>query len=314
MIRKLRSRDLGDVSALLRRIRGDNLHTERGIRHRIDSTPERAGAAWWVADEGPVVAYAVAMRRWWHASNNAYAWVGVAPEARGRGIGSALWEAAERHVDVLDIESLYSDVLADTAGEAFLKARGFRPGRLDRVSALDPLSVDLSEFHQREEQATAGGYRLVALGDVSDLRAVYELVVEVADDMPGSDAPHTFSFEEWRDDLLRDPDLDANASAIVLQAGRPVSLALLSIDPEGRRARNEQTGTARAHRGRGLATLAKLATIRWAREHGIERIITDNAEDNAVMLAINEKLGYRPLVARQRWIRNARQATDRSEP
>jgi GNAT superfamily N-acetyltransferase len=271
----------------------------------MESMPERAGAAWWVADDGRLAGYAVAMRRWWRASNSAYAWVGVASEARGRGIGSALWNVAEQHVDGLHVDSLYSDVLADAAGEAFLEARGFRPGRLDRVSALDPASVDLRELDAREEQASADGYRLAALADVSDLRTVYDLVVEVADDMPGGDAPHTFSFDEWSNELLRGPDVDASASAVILDAGRPVSIAVMSVDLEGRRAHNDQTGTARAHRGRGLATLAKLATIRWAREHGIERIITDNAENNAAMLAINDRLGYQPFVARRRWIRDA---------
>jgi GNAT superfamily N-acetyltransferase len=105
---------------------------------------------------------------------------------------------------------------------------------------------------------------------------------------------------------VRDSNFDANASALVLAAGRPVSIALLRVDLEGRQAHNDQTGTARGHRGRGLATLAKLATIRWAREHGIERIITDNSENNAAMLAINDRLGYRPFVDRRRWIRDAR--------
>jgi GNAT superfamily N-acetyltransferase len=305
-IRNLRSHDLGVVSALLRRLRGDHLYTEHGTRHWIESMPERAGAAWWVADEDGVVGYAIAMRRWWRASNDAYAWVGVSSEARGRGIGSALWEEAEEHVNRLDIDALFSDVLADPAGEAFLEERGFRADRLDRVSALDPMSADLGELDNRESRARADGYRLVALADVSDLHALYDLVVEVADDMPGNDAPHTFSFAEWRDVLLRDPHFDANASAVVLHSGRPVSIALLGVDLESRQAHNDQTGTARAHRGRGLATLAKLATIGWARERGIERIITDNAESNAAMLAINDRLGYRPFVTRQRWIRDAR--------
>jgi RimJ/RimL family protein N-acetyltransferase len=49
--------------------------------------------------------------------------------------------------------------------------------------------------------------------------------------------------------------------------------------------------------------LAKLATIAWARENGIDEIVTDNAEENEGMLAINERLGYRPLLARRRWVK-----------
>lgn len=313
VIRELRPDDAGAVAALLREVRGDNLYTERGTKHKLESTPRRAEAAWWIADVGGVVAYALAMRRWWRASNDAYAWVGVLPEARGRGLGGALWELAERHVSKLGVESLFSDVVDDPAGEAFLRGRGFRPDRLDRVSALDPRTVDLRELEQRKQRAAANGYRLLSLGEVHDLHALYELALEVADDMPGSEGQHTFALEEWRHELLEDPDLDADASAVVLHAGRPVSLALLSVDPQGRQARNEETGTARAHRRRGLATLAKLATVRWARENGIESIITDNAEQNAAMLAINERLGYRPVAARQRWVKHVTPAARVSE-
>jgi RimJ/RimL family protein N-acetyltransferase len=208
--------------------------------------------------------------------------------------------------------SVFSDVVDDPAGEAFLRGRGFRPDRLDCVSAVDPRTVDLEELAQRQEHAAADGYRLVSLGNVDDLRALYELDLEIGDDMPGNDAPHTVTFEEWRHELLEDPDVDADASAVVLHAGRPVSLALLSVDRQGR-ARNEETGTARSHRRRGLAMLAKLTTIRWAREHGIESIITDNAAQNAAMLAINERLGYRAFAARRRWVKDDTPAARGSE-
>ena len=124
--------------------------------------------------------------------------------------------------------------------------------------------------------------------------------------MPGIDAPHHVSFEEWERSLLRYPDLDAEASAVVVKDEVPVSLSLLSVDPATRRARNEETGTARDHRRLGLATLAKLSTVRWAAEHGIEAILTDNAEQNLAMLAINDRLGYRPLIVRRRWVKSLR--------
>ena len=84
--------------------------------------------------------------------------------------------------------------------------------------------------------------------------------------------------------------------------GRPVSLALLSVDLDSCRARNEDTGTARDHRRRGLATLAKLATIRWARDTGSRRSSPTTPSEHG-MLAINERLGYRPLLGRQRWVK-----------
>lgn len=56
------------------------------------------------------------------------------------------------------------------------------------------------------------------------------------------------------------------------------------------------TGTAPAFRRRGLARLAKEATIRWAAETGIQTILTSNDTTNADMLSLNEHLGYQPTV------------------
>jgi len=71
-----------------------------------------------------------------------------------------------------------------------------------------------------------------------------------------------------------------------------VAATLISADLERGRAVNNFTGTLRSHRGRGLATLAKLASIRWAAGNGIVSISTTNDERNAGMLAVNRKLGY----------------------
>jgi len=305
-VRRLRADDLGAVAALLRRLRGDNLYTERGVRHDVESEPARAGGARWVAERDGVVGYAVAIRRWWREPNDAYAWIGVLPEARAQGTGNRLWEAVERHVASLGVDSVLSDVVGDPAGEAFLEARGYGFERLDRVSVLDPRTAELGELAHRERVAAGAGYALTSLDAVADLHALYELALETWDDMPGSAGDHTVTFADWETNLLGMPDLHAGASAIVTGGGRPVALSILSVDLDSLRARTEETGTARAHRRRGLATLAKLATVRWAAEHGIEAMLTDNAETNVGMLAINDRLGYRPLVARRRWVKQLR--------
>ena len=61
------------------------------------------------------------------------------------------------------------------------------------------------------------------------------------------------------------------------------------------------TGTLRAYRGRGLARLAKLAGIRWCAENGVHTLLTANDSQNAPMLAINERLGYRPNLVREEY-------------
>jgi hypothetical protein len=58
-----------------------------------------------------------------------------------------------------------------------------------------------------------------------------------------------------------------------------------------------------AHRRRGLATLAKLAQLRWAAANGIDRVVTDSDERNAPMLAINRRLGYEPFTERRGYLK-----------
>jgi len=54
---------------------------------------------------------------------------------------------------------------------------------------------------------------------------------------------------------------------------------------------------------RGLARLAKLATIRWAARNDVATIVTGNDDDNEAMLALNRSLGYLPLAERTFYFR-----------
>jgi RimJ/RimL family protein N-acetyltransferase len=69
------------------------------------------------------------------------------------------------------------------------------------------------------------------------------------------------------------------------------AISLLLVDGAGR-ANNMFTGMLRGFRGKGLASAAKIASLRWAAAHGVTRVFTSNDEANAAMLAINRRLGY----------------------
>jgi RimJ/RimL family protein N-acetyltransferase len=95
-------------------------------------------------------------------------------------------------------------------------------------------------------------------------------------------------------------DLDASVAAVI--DGRPVAFSHIRI-AAGRRAVTDMTGTLRDYRGRGLALLAKRATLVNAAERGVELVSTENDETNRPMLRINEKLGYRPVGTTLSWSR-----------
>jgi GNAT superfamily N-acetyltransferase len=302
VIRALRADDVAAVARIWRELRPDAMHSENGLRHLLGSFPERAQAAFWVAEDDDVVAWCFAHRRWHRATDNGYVWLGVLPAARGRGVGTALWQLAEEHVEAIGVARVNADVVGDEAGARFLERRGFAPVRVVVISAVDPRRVDGDELSGRREAAERTGYRLVPYAEV-DVHALFKLELALSADEPGEEEPRQLSFEEWRQDLFEGPDMTQEGSYVVVSAEGPVAYSALSVDPTTSRGRNEGTATAAAHRGRGLATLAKLAQLRWAAANGIEQVVTDNDERNAPMLAINRRLGYEPFTERRGYLK-----------
>jgi GNAT superfamily N-acetyltransferase len=302
VIRPLEKRDYPAIARIWRELRPDAVHSEQALQRLIETFPERAAPADWVAEaDGELVGWAFAHRRWWRASNTAFIWIGVSPAARGRGIGSAFWDAGAEHIRSLGVDEIHTNVVGDAAGADFARKRGFALAHTDIVSAVDPARVDVSELAALRSRIEADGYRIVPYGEL-DPQAIYEVDVTTSDDMPGDDTPHEVSFEEWKTEVYEGRDVTLEGSFAVMHGDTAVAHTMLSVDWGTSRARNEGTGTLREHRRRGLALTAKLEQMRWAAEQGIGRVITDNAEENAGMLAINRRLGYEPFVDRTRWI------------
>ena len=99
------------------------------------------------------------------------------------------------------------------------------------------------------------------------------------------------SFEEWRKWGL-DPH-PAESYFIALEGDRSVGYGFLSVE-EGTWSHGF-AAVARAARGRGVASSIKRAQIHWAKENGVPALRTANEERLIGMLAMNKRLGYRPL-------------------
>jgi GNAT superfamily N-acetyltransferase len=229
----------------------------------------------------------------WYAgeAGKARLWVGVRQDRRRHGIGSALWETAVAHLREAPKHTVEVDDDAD--GLAFVERRGFTQYDSEVMSRLDPREVS-------PEAQWVDGYRVVPLRVVGDrARDLYDFY-GAAGGIPPSDPENHVTFEEWQRFILGNPLLDQRGSVVVLDGDkRIVSLAWLLVDPERKRAENEWTATLPQLRGRGLARLAKCATIRWASENGIAEILTGNDPDNLPMRELNRRLGYQELFVRR---------------
>ena len=79
-----------------------------------------------------------------------------------------------------------------------------------------------------------------------------------------------------------------------------VALTTLELLPNGLGITGT-TGVLAAHRDRGVATLVKLASLRYLKAHGYTEARTHNDTANPSILALNEKLGYRRLPGWLAW-------------
>lgn len=256
-------------------------------------------------EQGTIVGFARARLLWEVASDTVgQLWIAVRADRRGRGIGSALFEHAERHLHGAGARTLES--LADEeSGRAFLGARGFERSSIEHVSALDPRAADMSPLAALERAKAAEGFRALPLAHALDRpRELHAVYAGTLADVPGPFTADDVRYEEWVQECLEDPDLTAAGSTVVLAGERPVSLTFVMTDGAGR-AGSDMTGTLPEYRRRGLARLAKLRSIRWAAGEGIESMVTGNDDDNAGMLALNRSLGYRPIAERTFFLRGS---------
>jgi mycothiol synthase len=299
VIRELLPADIGSVVRLWIEQNPHTVLTERGLRHEIDFPPLGERRRDWVAvDGGEVVGHGQAGFEWAVPTpGKGRIWIHVAAEHRGGGIGSGLYETAVTYLRDEGAWRVKGFVLGDPAGRRFLKARGFEPAERNRASGLDLRTASIPEVD-------VPGFTVATLGETRDrARELHAICVEGEIDMP-SDEPETeVDFESWRREELDYPDISGEGSMVVLEGERPVSLALLAVDAERGLGYNSMTATLRSHRRRRLALLAKTAVVRWAQQAGLERLVTENDETNVGMLAINDRLGYRPLYVEEVFVK-----------
>ncbi len=265
------------------------------------TTPARARHAAWVATvDDRIVAHANASLNWFSSNNSASARVNVSEAFRGRGIGTRLWERVEGHLRELAPSRVLTMFVESPAAVAFARARGFEEVRAEALSCVDPRTVDTS-------RVDVASFELVPLRDVSP-EEVYEVDMITTPDVPMTDEVDDLPYDEWLEMAWRRPTMSLDGSFAARESGRVVCITMLAANLERGRAFNEYTGTLPAHRGRGLASLVKLASLRWAAENGVTAVWTTNDETNAPMLAVNRRLGYEPKLRRVEYLREATSA------
>lgn len=309
MIRDLRDDDVPGVLALLRVVEPAWVISEAGLRHRLARAFAGSRRRDWVVVDigGEILGWACGERSLGSERDDvARVGVWVLPQARGRGLGSALYERAAEHFAELGARRVIARAPDEPRNRRFAERRGFRRTHTTTEARLDLVPEHAEQLRRLRTETAEQGFEVSSYADFADRPdMVFAVDAEASLDEPGGHDPK-LSFDDWLERAWRDPDLSHEGSAVVTDHGTPVAVAELIVDVDGQRARNGFTGTLRSHRGRRLARLAKLASIDWAYEHGIRSLVTSNDETNAPMLALNRSLGYRPSTRSLRYVREER--------
>lgn len=252
--------------------------------------------------------------------------LGVLPDARRAGVGTALLEAARTLAAELGrpILTAMSDVPAGAletpgprleardgsgsipasdAGAAFAVHHGFRLAQLERVSGLT-VAGRAAAFAaaSAEHEAKASAYRLVSWVDRAPDDLLDELAVAhaaMSTDPPAGTA--TFDRERWDAARVRASEEQSIAggrtslvTAAVDEAGRVAGYTELVVPADSPSVFQWDTIVLQAHRGHRLGMRMKLANLVLLGRVAPERtdVYTWNADENEHMLAINVALGY----------------------
>ncbi|CAL9593815.1 Mycothiol acetyltransferase [Streptomyces sp. enrichment culture] len=230
--------------------------------------------------------------------------VRVHPAERRAGVGSRLLGAALEAAREDGRRSVVAQAGSDGPGTAFLTAHGFDVA-LTLIHARLPLAdADVPALTARVAAAPAG-YRLTAWqGTVPDeLAESYAASRRAMDDMPMGAVD--YGRVVWDVDRLRSAAAAVAARGEVLHTvaavddcdGSLVGFTELVVPGDGEGdALHYGTAVVPEHRGHGLGTWMKAASILRARERhpALAGLLTDTADDNPHMRAVNDRLGYRP--------------------
>ncbi|MEH0935941.1 GNAT family N-acetyltransferase [Micromonospora psammae] len=294
-IRAARPEDAAEVVALRAVVHPYLVRGVESTRQMIAQPPPGEDwTAWVVESAGQVIGWASAYRnsQTSEADFGEISTLHVHPEHRGRGAGTALLTAALDHLRAIRARRVLTWVRPESLD--FARRHGFTPSREMVLSALDLRPAPPAPEPPPE-------VRLLAATEV-DPRRIHAADVAAAADEPGDVPSDAIAYDSWRYEVWDNLGLDRAASTVAEVDGELASFSLVKRD--GDRMWSDYTGTVPAYRGRGLARLVKRAALHRAAAGGVRVAYTSNDGANAPMLAVNTRLGYRPVASQWSCLRD----------
>lgn len=289
--------DFGQLAAWFS-ILEDETTTETGLQTYYEQAKARITQRAAVAENGELLGF------WWAARDRLQPEIAVfslfvRPEARGQGLGRALYADLEGAMRAAGLAHLRVNVRDDQpAARAFAERRGFA----ERSHAL-AMALNLAAFDDRPYDAIIARLQgegffftsMAALGDTEEAqRRLYALNDTTDRETLGTDgSPSWASFEDFQQSVCRSDWYRPAGQMVVIDTATGEWAAMSAISRFDDYAYNLHTGVDRRYRGRKLAQAVKVLALRYARDElHVATVRTHHNSRNLPMIAIDRKLGY----------------------
>ena len=288
-------KDVADLVAMLDEVMTDGmsasrysswLNSPRPINRHVVATD----------DSGAIVGWSLLDRQANAQTNKGFISLIVHPNHRRKRIGTALIEDVFAHCKTVGLSQLNSQVKDNQPNWlAWAESHGFSIERHRYRSSIKLEQFDLVLYENRIAELINEGIVFTTLHELGDTEPnrhlYYEADCKAAIDIPGEDSVETW--EEFSAENFNSEGYLPQGMHIAMHQGKMVGVAHAWLDADHNRMVNAMTGVIPEYRSRGIATALKVMTIKYAKDSGIPEILTQNDSENAPMLAVNGKLGYK---------------------
>ena len=143
MIREATIDDAARIAALQETVYPEFVRSAASVRHQMELATPGSHARRWCAEDGDELVGTVSAGLNVQTSEVGVGWIDLATHSvhRGRGIGGALHEVAERHLREVGTRRILTESRADAASIAFAQSRGFGQIASNDILRLDPRIV-----------------------------------------------------------------------------------------------------------------------------------------------------------------------------
>jgi GNAT superfamily N-acetyltransferase len=244
-------------------------------------------------------------------TDTAWVFVAVEPELRGRGIGAVVLGGllevarAEGRTQLLAGAGIPFEERESSPILAWAKAHDFALANTEIQRNLDlPVDAALLDEIAAEAAQKHGDYEIVSferpipdelLPSWCELNNTFMLEAPMGDVDVEAGATTPASVREH--DAINEKIGRTVYSTVAVKDGVVVAHTDIGVPREADEAHQWGTLVSRDHRGHRLGAAVKVANLRalQAGHPDVPRVVTTNAETNAWMVAINDRLGFRPV-------------------